>query len=306
MTNLIRASRLALPALAALAFIAAVPAHAVGRLADINVIDRDTGTTLPVYRHQGEYWVAGRPGARYAVSVRNAMAERVLGVISVDGVNVVSGETASWEQTGYVLAPWQATDITGWRKSDAEVAAFHFTASQASYAARTGRPDHVGVIGVAVFREKLPPPPPVAVPYPQSRGMPESSEFASAQGRSATASAPPADKAAQPATGALAENADAGNARSRDESLASGAPARPAPAPRLGTGHGEREYSRVSHTAFERRASRPDEVLRIRYDSRENLVAMGVIPGALPQPPRPNPFPGAPLARYAPDPPAGR
>jgi hypothetical protein len=152
-----RTARLALPALAALAFLGTIPAHAVGRLTDINVIDRDSGATLPVYRHRGEHWVAGRPGGRYAVSVRNASGERVLGVISVDGVNVVSGETASWEQTGYVLSPWQSFDITGWRKSDAEVAAFHFTASQASYAARTGRPDHVGVIGVAVFRGETAP-----------------------------------------------------------------------------------------------------------------------------------------------------
>jgi hypothetical protein len=37
-----------------------------------------------------------------------------------------------------------------------EVAAFYFTSLPDSYAARTGRPDNVGVIGVAVFRERLP------------------------------------------------------------------------------------------------------------------------------------------------------
>ena len=178
-----RTTRLALTALASLACFSAMPAQAVGRLADIHVVDRDSGATLPVYRHLGEYWVAGRPGARYAVSVRNATGARVLGVVSVDGVNVVSGETASWEQTGYVLSPWQAFDITGWRKSDAEVAAFHFTASQASYAARTGRPDQVGVIGVAVFREKLPPPPPVAMPYAPPGALPEAQDRSMGPGR---------------------------------------------------------------------------------------------------------------------------
>jgi hypothetical protein len=39
--------------------------------------------------------------------------------------------------------------------------------------------------------------------------------------------------------------------------------------------------------------------VRIRYDSRENLIAMGVIP-ARPLPPRPNPFPSN--SGYAPDP----
>jgi hypothetical protein len=42
-----RTARLALPALATLAFLGTIPAHAVGRLTDINVIDRDSGATLP-------------------------------------------------------------------------------------------------------------------------------------------------------------------------------------------------------------------------------------------------------------------
>jgi hypothetical protein len=74
------------------------------------------------------------------VSLRNATPGRLLGVVSVDGVNVISGETAAWQQTGYVLSPWQQHAVTGWRKSDAEVAAFHFTAAPASYAARPRPP----------------------------------------------------------------------------------------------------------------------------------------------------------------------
>jgi hypothetical protein len=270
---------------------AALPAHAVGRLADIQVVDRDSGETLTVYRHQGEHWVAGRPGARYAVSVRNATPGRVLGVVSVDGVNVISGETAAWQQTGYVLSPWQQHAITGWRKSDAEVAAFHFTASSASYAERTGRPAHVGVIGVAVFREKpLPPPPPAVLPWPSQR------ESSGAESRS-SAPASAADATAE----AQAGNSDA--PRERAESLAARrmAPAAPLPAPRLGTGHGERESSHISHTTFERRSERPDELIRIRYDSRENLIAMGIIPTRA-VPPRPNPFPAGQQPGYAPDP----
>jgi hypothetical protein len=261
---------------------AAAPAHAVGRLMDVNVIDRDSGATLPVYRHDGQWWVAGRPGARYAIQVANATGARVLGVMSVDGVNVVSGETASWQQTGYVLSRWENAQITGWRKSDAEVAAFNFTALPDSYAARTGRPDNVGVIGVAVFREKVyvPPPPPPPPPLPMSGAPAPVSRAAAAEGD--TASAPSATSAAAAET-ARAVTAD-----------------KPA-APRLGTGHGEREDSQVSHTAFQRRSARPDEVITIRYDSRSNLVAMGVIPaGSGYQPPRPAPFPES---RYTPDPP---
>lgn len=290
-------SRLALPALAALALLGAWPAHAVGRLADIQLQDRDSGETLSVIRHRGEYWVAGRPGARYAVAVRNRSGGRVLGVVSVDGVNVISGETAAWAQTGYVLGPWQAYAITGWRKSDSEVAAFHFTASPASYAARTGRPDHMGVIGVAVFREKTPPPPPPAVISPRERF--ESDGASSAADRMGESRAAPAPLSQAPSGLAKSESerSDAAPAQESANAARRMAPA----APRLGTGHGAREGSWVGHTTFERRSDEPDELIRIRYDSLANLIAMGIVP-ASPTPPRPNPFPGGVQPGYAPDP----
>jgi hypothetical protein len=140
-------------------------ALAIGRLADVTVTDRSTGATLPVHYHRGEYWVAGVPGAKYAIDIRNASGTRLLAVTSVDGVNVVSGETASVAQTGYVFGAWQRYGITGWRKSNNDVAAFEFTASPNSYAERTGRPRDVGVIGVALFRERAAVVQPV-VPFP--------------------------------------------------------------------------------------------------------------------------------------------
>ena len=74
--------------------------------------------------------------------------------------------------------------------------------------------------------------------------------------------------------------------------------------PQLGTGHGAREASYTSHTTFERRSAQPDEVITLRYDSRENLMALGIIPPDARR--RPDAFPDAPSARYVPDPPAWR
>ena len=296
--------RLALPALAALTLLSALPAQAIGRLADINVIDRDSGETLPVYPHRGEFWVAGRPGARYAVSVRNTLHERLMGVVSVDGVNVVSGQTAAWSQTGYVLSPWQQYDITGWRKSDHDVAAFHFTALPSSYAARTGRPAHVGVIGVALFREKVPAPAVVPLPEPVYPSWRERRELSEAERSQLERSAPPAAPAPA-ANGSFASGAASAKSAAADAEVSGLAETRrPAPAtsaPRLGTGHGQREHDAISHTRFERRASQPDELIRIRYDSRENLVAMGILPPEA-EPRRPQPFPGSRSPRYVPDP----
>jgi hypothetical protein len=279
-------------------------ALAIGRLADVTVTDRSTGATLPVHYHRGEYWVAGVPGAKYAIDIRNASGRRVLAVTSVDGVNVVSGETASTAQTGYVFGGWQRYGINGWRKSNSDVAAFEFTASPNSYAERTGRPRDVGVIGVALFLERAPAPvqivPVPVVPYhshAESSGSTASSEVAapSAADTMAKSAAPSAQDSAGMAEKAPSANRNHASADSADRRAMTQA------APRLGTGHGARESSYVSHTEFERERSSPNEVIRIRYDSRENLVAMGVLAQPRPPMPQPNPFPDSPIG-YVPDP----
>lgn len=130
-----------------------------GRLAEVEVVNTATGRKLETWRHDGRIYIAGTPGERYAVRLANRSGGRLLTVLSVDGVNAVTGETAAARQSGYVLGPWQSAEIRGWRKSLDDVAAFYFTALPDAYAARTGRPDNVGVIGVAVFREYVAPPP---------------------------------------------------------------------------------------------------------------------------------------------------
>lgn len=264
---------------------ASLQAHAIGNLADVTVVDRDSGTTLALHFYRGDYWVAGRPGARYAVSVRNKLGERLLTVPSVDGVNVLSGETASWDQSGYVFSPHEKYQITGWRKSNSEVAAFEFSDARDSYAGRTGRPGNVGVIGVALFREKLPELAIQAQPYARR------SDTEGLADRSAESSAPSAPSQRAP---------------SASDNLAKAAPpAAPMPTPKLGTAHGQREASAVSHTSFARLQPQPNEVIRIRYDSRENLIASGVIrePASYPPTPLPNPFPQSGNLSYVPDPP---
>jgi hypothetical protein len=133
------------------------------RLVDVSVVNRSTGERLTPWRHGGKLYVAGTPGDRYAVELRSRRGERVLTVLSVDGVNVLTGQTAATLQSGYVLDGWQSYSINGWRKSMEDVAQFVFTALPDSYAVRTGRPGNVGVIGVAVYREKPAAPEPMAV-----------------------------------------------------------------------------------------------------------------------------------------------
>ena len=120
----------------------------------MEIVDRATNTALPVYPKDGRSYIVGAPGSEYAIRIRNQSGVRILAVTSVDGVNVLTGDTAAPDQSGYVIEPWATVEIAGWRKSLERTAAFFFTDHSRSYAARTGRPFDVGVIGVAVFAEK--------------------------------------------------------------------------------------------------------------------------------------------------------
>lgn len=255
--------------LACAALMAAFSAHAaaVGGLADVSVFDRSDRRQLPVYWHEGRAYVVGKPGNEYSVRIRNRQREDVLGVISVDGVNVVTGETAVAQQSGYVLAPYRQFDISGWRKNLASTAAFYFTSLPDSYAARTGRPDNVGVIGVAFFRKKEAPAP-AAQPAPFASGQLSRKEAANAAGAGADAQSVP-------------------RAAERED--------------RLGTGHGRVETSHTRYVGFERATSEPAETVTIHYDSYRNLLARGIVPPIPPQhlQPSPHPFPG-----FVADPPA--
>ena len=228
---------------AALLAACALPAYARPRV-KISVIDRDEGDWLAPIRHRGQDWIAGTPGHRYSVRLSNASGERVLVVLSVDGVNAVTGQTAHPSQAGYVLGPWQSTEVSGWRKSLDDVAQFVFTDLQDSYAARTGRPDDVGVIGIAVFAEARPVvlPRPLYPPAPIAERARKADRSASTQGDAASAEAAPQG---------------------------------------LGTGHGEREWSPVSRTDFVRASRHPQQVLQLRYDDRASLIARGILPRAL-------------------------
>ena len=267
----------------AIGFAGVARAQPTGDLVGLTVVDRETGEPLHVWRHLGRLYVAGEPGARYSLRITNQTGGRVLVVMSVDGVNILTGESASYGQRGYVFEPYQSYDVSGWRKSNTEVAAFTFAALSQSYAARTGRPADVGVIGIAAFKERA-----VAEPYvsqaPGASGRSRYDSEADVRDQAAAKSraAPPS------ARGAFSGPVVAG--RRQEE--------------KLGTAHGAREWSAATTVTFERATRYPQLVRRIEYDTYDRLVAIGVVRPPWGPSPRPRPFPGS-RGGYVPDPPGG-
>jgi hypothetical protein len=251
-------------------------AHRFAPLVAVELYDRTTGSTLDVHSKDGQRFVIGTPGHEYAVRIRNLTGERVLAVTSVDGVNVISGETASPDQSGYVIDGRGSVEIAGWRTSLRRTSAFYFTDLGDSYAARTGRPANVGIVGIAVFREQVAP---IARPAPANQ--------IAAEAAAGVPGSAPAARADAPGDTAAAAADSARKARS------------PAPAAQLGTGYGRDEASYAQRVQFRRASDSPSETVTFRYDRRENLVAMGVLAAPLDVSRAPDAFPGM---RFVPPP----
>lgn len=219
--------------------------HALARRGSFSVeLVDEVGRVLPTFTHRGRTYVLGTPGQRYLVRVRNGSPDRAEVVVSVDGLDTISGAPAAWRRRGYLVDGHRTLTVDGFRLSEEAVAAFRFSSVARSYAALQGDARDVGVIGVAVFREReRPAPPALAAREPRAEAAPR------------PGAAPERDAARSSAAGG--EPADAAR-------------------PGLGTAFGEEHASHVRRVPFERAGARPSVVLTLRYDDRAGLLAAGV------------------------------
>lgn len=208
----------------------------------------------------GRFYLEARPGSRYALTLANRTSERLGAVLSVDGLNAISGARDCGRGRMYVLDPWQRTTVQGWRTSLQAVRQFTFVDERASYAARVGKANEkMGWIEVAVYRERR--------VVAQRRLAPEPVPF--------TDSEEPAEADAR----AGSDRADAPAARNKAgaSAEASAAPGRSYP----GTGWGQARRDEVMLVSFEPE-THPFETLALRYEYRPALVALGVLPRRVP------------------------
>lgn len=222
------------------------------------------GRMTAEYHALGTRFVEALKGKEYAIRLHNPYDVRVAVALSVDGLNTIDARrTTAAAARKWVIGPHETITISGWQTSMAQARQFYFTSEERSYAQRLGQPDNMGTISAVFFRER----PPVRV-APLTADQPPDG----ARRQAPPAASTPEEAGGRSASGASAkaESASAG----RDEFAA--------------TGIGERTDHLVTmlHLDLE---DRPAASIDVRYEYREQLVRLGVLPDV--------PLPTDPLSR---------
>jgi hypothetical protein len=217
------------------------------------------GRTAAEYNALGTRYIEAIKGKGYAIRVHNPFGVRVAVALSVDGLNTIDARhTTAAAGRKWVIGPHDTITISGWQTSMSQARRFFFTSEERSYAGRLGQPDNIGTISAVFFRERAP------------HVVPLTLGQAGGAARSDAAKEPAAPAAAERGSASAAKTESA--AANRDEYAA--------------TGIGERTGHAVTlvHLDLE---DRPVASIDIRYEYREQLVRLGVLPDST----------GDPLAR---------
>lgn len=210
------------------------------------------GYVLPVFEHRGRSYIEGRQGARYLLRITNNSPGRIEVVAAVDGRDVIDGQPMDSDKHGYIILPHSSAVIDGWRTSMQTVAAFRFTSPEDSYSTRMGSSSRkLGMIEVAVFREKREPRGPLV--------LQSSSRTWEREAEGIDEAAP---QAAPAESGASMDDWKDRYPRRKKSNL--------------GTQFGETHQSSVQEVDFVRESSSPDFWLGLRYDDASGLCELGL------------------------------
>jgi hypothetical protein len=209
----------------------------------------DSGSTLLTIPHK-DFWTGGtrvikqfleaRKGERYSIVIRNRTAGRIGVVVAVDGRNIITGKRSDLKNTEdmYIVGGHETGRYEGWRTDKDTVHRFYFTDPGDSYSMRTfSDASAMGVIAVAVYREK-------ERPQPLIEEMKRS-------GEAPAPSAPSASSAERSKSQAAKDEA-------------------------AGTGFGEGQFSPAVRVAFEPERT-PFQKTLVKYEWRDVLCRKGII-----------------------------
>jgi hypothetical protein len=115
------------------------------------------GRPLPQIPANGATYVQAIASAEYSLRLQNHTPGRLAVALSVDGLGSIDARTTTaWRSTKWVLGPYESIVVDGWQVSTEAARHFYFTDERRSYAAWLGRTANIGVIEAVAFREQQP------------------------------------------------------------------------------------------------------------------------------------------------------
>jgi hypothetical protein len=201
----------------------------------------------PEYAARGTTYVEAIRGREYALRLTNPLPVRVAVALAVDGLNTIDARhTDARSAAKWILEPYESIEVSGWQTSSGEARRFYFTGEGSSYGGWLGQTDNLGTLEAVFFRERLP----VHPPHPVMRQHDEDSRGLG---------------------GVAPKSKSAGSDGAADSLCAPGVEEYAA------TGIGRRVRNKVErvHVDLE---SGPAAIVRIRYEYRQELIRLGVLP----------------------------
>ena len=112
------------------------------------------GKPIKQHQHEGKTFIEARVNTEYTIKVKNSSGKRKLAVITVDGLNVISGNPHSdTDRQGYIVGAYDSLEVKGFRKDMKSVGAFKFCQAGGSYCNEKGLKGNNGIIGIRVYDE---------------------------------------------------------------------------------------------------------------------------------------------------------
>jgi hypothetical protein len=236
------------------------------------------GNKITEFSKDGRTYVEGRKGSNYKIKVTNHSHRRAKVIVSVDGLDIITGKRAIPGTGGYVLNAYASETFDGWRISDQQVREFFFTNEKNSYNAKTGNDtNNLGVIGVLAYYEQ------VSWSYSNSWRAFDTQKY------TLTAQEP-----LQAFYGSAAMDSLPIAAMATTMNLSKGSGVLRSTAPQnasVGTGMGKVKESKVENVYATWETSTFSEVF-IYYKSKKELESMGIIVAPVKQKPLPSAFAG--------------
>jgi hypothetical protein len=208
------------------------------------------GRPLSEHHARGAIYIEAIRGREYSVRLRNRTSERIAIALAVDGLNSIDAATTpSREAAKWILGPRQTITLDGWQTSSSTARKFFFTTESRSYGAWLGESNDLGNITAVVYRERRPRPTPVW----KHNG--DRDEHRAREG---------AARPSSPSSDSRGLAGESGPAPDLSDDYAA-------------TGIG-REVGHSVRTVPFAAESHPAAILQVRYEFRDALVKLGVLP----------------------------